>query len=255
MRDNNSFDIEFDFRNDKWCEQKDPDTHSKTLYEYHQRLWNKNLPNGEKFEIKINENYLELLSADEKFCYGSDTMINTYSHWKRQKDIMDRISFSEINEFNRISNTIGNFIIFPRKPNDEKYTYLHHSNTINMKRGAGCIKDRFDLTLECIRRFYLNMENNVLYNNTEDNPLYEVFKTYVFFFEKFKTFEDYCKFFLLDDLVDENYKKINFFIPFENFQVDGLPKSVDEYFEYKKNCINFIKRRNDKMLDFIKKMN
>ncbi len=249
ISDKDLFDVEFDLRNDQKCKglKPEPDSCSEILYSWHRNLWNKKLPNGEKFDIKLSENYLELLTMNEKFRFGSDWMINTYYDWKRQKDVIDEIPFSEINDFNRISNTIGNFIIFPRP-------YKTVENTINKARGCRReINDRFDLTLECIRLYY----------NHEKNPLYDVLKDYQWFFDLFispdnknggiSAFKEYCNFFLLQDLVDENYTKINFFLEFKNFNDDNLPKNVDEYLEYKKNCINFIKKRNKRMLDFIKK--
>ena len=48
--------------------------------------------------------------------------------------------------------------------------------TINGARGVNHkIQDRFDLTLECIKRFYIE----------EDSPLTEVFKRYSQFFNLF----------------------------------------------------------------------
>ena len=57
--------------------------------------------------------------------------------------------------------------------------------TINGSRGLNKkIKDRFDLTLECIRRFYLQ----------EDSPLYETLSRYESYFELFRDFKEYAKF-------------------------------------------------------------
>ena len=68
--------------------------------------------------------------------------------------------------------------------------------TINGSRGINHkIKDRFDLTLECIRRHYFN----------EDNPLSDTLQRYSDFFSLFQKFQGYIDFFLLQDLKCEIY--------------------------------------------------
>ncbi len=84
--------------------------------------------------------------------------------------------------------------------------------TINGSRGLNrSIKDRFDLTLECIRRFYINKES----------PLTETFQRYASFFNLFHDFGGYVDFFLLQDLVDDGYS-VKFFLPFESFNQPPL---------------------------------
>ena len=71
----------------------------------------------------------------------------------------------------------GNFIVFPK----------NSSNSINIVRGR-CekIKDRFDLTLDCIKKQY----------SDRDNPLSWVLKEYWFdFFDRFNSFNEYINFF------------------------------------------------------------
>ena len=80
---------------------------------------------------------------------------------------------------------------------------------INGARGTNSkINDRFDLTLECIRRYYFRKES----------PLQEVLLRYSDFFELFENFKGYVDFFLLQDLVSNNYETINFYLPFDNFK-------------------------------------
>ena len=98
------------------------------------------------------------------------------------------------------------------------------------------INDRFDLTLECIRRFYKD----------EDSPLYETFFRYHEFFDLFGSFEGYIQFFLLDDLVDEK-GNIKFYLPFDNFESKPDFKDVNEYLIYKKKTIKFITARNKRI--------
>ena len=81
--------------------------------------------------------------------------------------IVNQIPSKEINSFFSNCSTIGGYIIFPAKQVDKKMT-------INASRGLNrSIVDRFDLTLECIRRFYIN----------EDSPLSDTFKRYSSFSE------------------------------------------------------------------------
>ena len=63
--------------------------------------------------------------------------------------------------------------------------------TINGERGWNKrIVDRFDLTLECIRRYYLDIES----------PLKETLERYKSFFLLFEDFRHYVEFFFLQDL-------------------------------------------------------
>ena len=93
-------------------------------------------------------------------------------------------------------------------------------------------RNRFDLTLECIRSFYAN----------ETSPLSDTLKRYSTFFSLFQDFKGYVDFFLLQDLVTEDYLSIKFYLPFNGFNNKPLPNNVDEYQSYKNNVINFIKR-------------
>lgn len=72
--------------------------------------------------------------------------------------------------------------------------YTIGAMTINGARGFNqSIADRMDLTLECIRRYYVGQRS----------PLTETLARYPDFFGLFETFSGYVDFFLLDDLVDE----------------------------------------------------
>ena len=126
--------------------------------------------------------------------------------------------------------TIGQFILFPSNKIDKKAT-------INGARGLSArIVDRFDLTLECIRRHYLNGES----------PLREVLLRYRDFFDLFGDFEGYIEFFLLQDLVHDG--KVKFHLPFQDdWPTQPLPKSIEEYEEYISNTIRFVVSRGRRM--------
>jgi hypothetical protein len=67
------------------------------------------------------------------------------------------------------------------------------------------------------------------------------------FFGLFRDFRGYVDFFLLQDLVTENYIEINFYLPFDNFISVPSFRNVDDYLLYQKKVINFINKRNNKI--------
>lgn len=226
-------DINFDFYSDT-PKGKDPDSYSATLRKYHQILWNKPLPNGLRFDLDDNTpRLLHHKSELGEFLLSSDSIGHTYSKVKSLSHIVDQIPSEEINSFFSICSTIGAYIIFPAKKIDNKMT-------INGSRGLNrSIKDRFDLTLECIRRFYIN----------ESSPLSDTFQRYSSFFSLFQDFRGYKDFFLLQDLVEGNDLSIKFFLPFDSFDQPPLPSNVEEYQSYKKHLIGFVRARNQRMLN------
>ena len=116
------------------------------------------------------------------------------------------------------------------------------TQSINQSRGVNIlIDDRFDLTLECIRLFYLDKEN----------PLYFDLLRYKEFFNLFDDFMGYIHFFLLNDLIDEN-SDIRFYLPFDGFKTRPTFSDISQYLLYKKGVINFIKSRNTRIEDFIR---
>ena len=99
------------------------------------------------------------------------------------------------------------------------------------------IKDRFDLTLECIRRHYAN----------EPSPLTDVLARYADFFDLFENFAGYVEFFLLQDLVTTECRRINFFLPFDDFQRPPLPQVLAEYRTYSRKLTAFVFARNTRI--------
>ena len=92
-------------------------------------------------------------------------------------------------------------------------------------------------TLECIRRFYLGLQS----------PLHEVFLRYRDFLGLFRDFCGYIDFFLLQDLVTENYAEITFFLPFDDFISAPNFHSVNDYLLYQERVIDFINKRNSRI--------
>ena len=227
-----NIDINFDFRKDSKC--GDPDTDSQKLYKAHAFLWNKMLPCGKRFDLKIIGDCYGRLLIKNNLCanLSSDRMCPHFDG--KYNDKFDGwLSDLEIEELKHKVRTIGGHIVFP----------AHKKNgfTINQARGVSrIICDRFDLSLECIRRFYKN----------EQSPLYDTLTRYKDFFNLFVDFRSYINFFMLQDFIDEK-EQINFSLPFDNFNRPALPQSVDEYKQYKNHTIDLMNSRNKRILESI----
>jgi hypothetical protein len=226
-------DIDIAFRMSADSNGKDPDTHSKTLKGYHKFLWSKELPSGELFHLEegVAKRYLTFRGIAGEHFLSSDSIGNSFSYHrgKQFSSVLSQINPSLLKEFREINLTIGGFILFPGNKIDGRAT-INGSRGLNHK-----IADRFDLTLECIRRHYLSM----------DSPLREVLDRYGNFFDLFIDFRSYVDFFHLNDLVSSDCSKIRFFIPSEPlFESSGLPSDVAHYLEYRANSMNFVRLRN-----------
>jgi hypothetical protein len=234
----NRIDVTFDTRSDS--RGKDPDSASKTLKQYHKLLWSKHLPNGKMFSLDDKHRYSYLYHNSElgEYFLTSDGIIHTYSRWRNTQHIIKQVPRDEMKSFLDIACTVGGYLLFPGNKINNQYT-MNQARGINKK-----INDRIDLTLECIRLYYQN----------ETSPLFEVIKRYGDFFALFVDFKGYCEFFLLQDLVNEDYSKVNFFLPFYGFISNPIPRDLEEYNEYKKNKIEFIKKRNQRIDDYNKQL-
>lgn len=228
----NKIDINFDYREDSRC--GDPDIDSKKLYTAHELLWARTLPCGNLLDLEIaatngrlfikNNNTNDNLSSDRMCPHFNGRYGGRFDDWLPQSDI---------DELKRKVRTIGGHIIFP----------AHKKNglTINQARGMNrLICDRFDLTLECIRRFYIK----------EESPLYETLKRYDYFLDLFVNFSGYTNFFLLQDFLDKE-GEIKFSLPFDNFNRSPLPKTVDEYSQYRISTLEMLNRRNKRIAEII----
>jgi len=207
----------------------DPDRDSPTLRAYHKQLWSKPLPNGGFFQLDTNSSgaYLRYKSAHGDLILGSDAITNSFCRHKRLASLINQVPPAKVKELFDHGSTISAYTIFPSKQIGRKYS-------INQARGIHSkIGDRFDLTLECIRRFYLS----------EENPLNETLCRYSRFFELFGDFKGYVDFFLLNDLVADDYSSINFYLNFSDFDASPFPKDVQQYLAYSSNTIDFINAR------------
>lgn len=221
-------DTAFDFRTD--ASGKDPDSYSPTLKHYHKLLWSKALPSGRLFHLddSVRGVYLHHGSELGEFHLCSDSVIPTFTKWASMTHITELFSEKENEEFRRIGYSIGGMMIFPGNKIDGK-------QTINGARGFNRkIADRFDLTLECIRRHYLG----------QGSPLGETLARYRDFFALFKDFDGYVEFFMLQDLVTDEGSAVKFFMPFDDFKTPSVPRNGDTYKEYRRLSIEFIEARN-----------
>lgn len=243
-----NIDITFDFTTDTpkywdnfWDDKilggggADPDAASKTLQTYHQFLWSKPLPNGEYIDLTSGKgsNYLTW----KNFRFGSDSILASF-RYVRYREIVENVSKSISNyqdfieSFIRKTYTIGGSIIFPKE------------NSINRARGVNpFIKDRWDLTLECIRKYYRN----------EDSPLYETLVMNKEFFDLFVNFKEYVDFFFLQDCVSEDYQSVIFWIGDGDLSKNPMPKSVDEYLQWIEKQLEFVEKRNKRIESSLKK--
>jgi hypothetical protein len=242
-------DTTFDFRSDTPTKKRDPDTledpdtFSQTLRRYHKLLWSKPLPSGVEFEIEYHTSsppyYLRHRSEAGEFFLASDTVVPSFYKEQDIADVIQALPGDELEAFHTLGYTIGGMMIWPANQIDGKMT-------INAARGCHPrIKDRFDLTVECIRRYY-NDPSKLL---NEYNPLGKTLHRYADFFELFGDFRGFVDFFLLQDLVTEDYSAVNFHTtPFEKFETYPFPKSVKAYRAYKQKASNFIEARNKRIL-------
>lgn len=237
-------DVDFDFTTDTptywskyWekdsllgCVNRDPDSASKTMQLYHKLLYSKPLPNGEMMDLHIGSgpNYLTW----KDFRFGSDSIIVSFRYTRYRKMIEQVANYlpnyhEYMETYVHKSYTIGGEIIFPKT-----------QGGINQSRGCNpLIKDRWDLTLECIRKYYQN----------EESPLYSVLLQNKNFFDLFIDFKGYVDFFYLQDCVTDDYSEVKFWLGNGEFEYYPLPKTVNEYLLWIEKELEFVNHRNSRI--------
>lgn len=235
MNRGDKIDITFDFRTDT-PPGKDPDAHSQTLRRYHQLLWSKCLPDGHCFELleTTPRSYLHHKSELGEFWLSSDAVIPTFSQTPGYRHIIRQVSLRELEWFNTITYTIGGMMLFPGQRVDGKMT-------INGARGFHPgIRDRFDLTVECILRYYRHLSS----------PLHDTLARYADFFGLFGDFRGFIDFFFLQDIVEDDFSTVKFFTTFDNFKASPLPHCKEQYISYMNNAIGFVEARNRRIFEY-----
>ncbi|MBO5646105.1 MAG: hypothetical protein J6S59_03195, partial [Clostridia bacterium] len=174
------------------------------------------------------------------FRFGSDSIVASfrYSKFRPILDMIEQQVFDYkgyMENFLRKTYTIGGAIIFPKR----RY------GSINRNRGCNAqIRDRWDLTLECIRRYYLN----------EPSPLYDTFMNEKNFFDLFVDFKGYVDFFFLQDCVSQDYQSVKCWLGNGEFGNHPLPETVDDYFCWMENNLEFVRKRNRRIQEYCSKV-
>ena len=229
----NDIDVEYCFYDDPdYVGDADRDSH--ILQGWHAQLWSKALPGGDQMLWSTDQEFPCLTHGSHlgAFRVSSDTIATTHANYSRSRipEMWAELGSFERNGYERGFYRIGGFIVFPR-----------HDRSINQLRGSNpMISDRFDLTLECIRRHYLG---------TQENPLGEVLQRDAAFFSLFGAgpdgFATYVEFFHLQDLIDGD--SIRWFDEFKgehwSFDVSPLPRSAAAYRLYLDNVLAFVTAR------------
>ena len=142
-------------------------------------------------------------------------------------------SFSEyLENYLHKTYTIGGTIIFPK-----------HRGSINQARGCSSkIRDRWDLTLECISRYYRG----------ESSPLDNVLRKDKSFFDLFIDFKGYVDFFFLQDCVDKDYR-VKLWLDTPLFEDNPMPTNVEDYCRWINSQLDFVEKRAKRISDYCKK--
>jgi len=220
----------------------DPDTHSETLRKYHRLLWSKELPNGKVLELsdKKDGKYLYHSSDLGEFNFKSDSIDGSFYFVKKMDQIHIQLKNGEKDKIFDRFHIPGSYSIFPGDK-------VEGVMTINQARGCNLkIVDRLDLTLECIRRHYLGI----------DNPLASTLRAYSKFFDMFDSFEGFVEFFLMQDMYDFSNKRIKFLLDFDDsFPNKPYPKNLDEYYRYIDASFSFCESRTKRMVEYSNHLN
>ena len=140
-----------------------------------------------------------------------------------------------MNAFYELGCTIGAYLVFPFPVQVDGAW----QRSINQERGTKReIRDRFDLTLECIRRHYL----------AEWSPL-KTLALHSDCLNLFGDFRGYVDHLLLNDLVDDT-GTIRFYLPVSDFDRDALPTSVEAYREIMRRSMDFVSARNKRIVRY-----
>lgn len=212
----------------------DPDTRSKTLRLYSQLLWSKPLPNGEVMELEDGRSKFYLRWKD--FYFSNDSITASFRYY-RNRPLLEKVK-KVVGDYQQYVESylhklyqIGGEVIFPSAVGG-----------INQTRGfRSVIRDRWDLTLECIRRHY----------NGEDSPLAKVLDKNKSFFDLFVNFKGYVDFFFFQDCVDETYSRVFLWMETPLFIKNPIPQTVEQYKEFVNSEIDFVEKRNKRINDYI----
>lgn len=167
--------------------------------------------------------------------FGSDSITASfryknylYMFEQIKKAVPDYRKYYE--DYLAVSDTIAGYVIFPK-----------HQNSMNQCRGTrSSVCDRWDITLDCIRRFYLG----------EKSQLSDVLETDREFYELFIDFKGYVDFFFLNDAVSADYSSVDQWAHFPAAGESALPQTCEEYLQYIEKELQFIRKRRERIRKF-----
>lgn len=236
-----TIDPDLDFAED-YRKGSDPDRWSQRLYDWQLLLWSRKVAGLKPFELEVvwSAGYtMRLTTANRSLRLASDGLMQTWSTpgWRRRfaPEVFEEIE-ADRDDFYRIASTIGGYILWPLNGPGQS------GQSINQTRGrTRQIDDRFDLTLECIRRAYDEPD--------ADNPLSECLVRYSDFFELFGDFRTYVRFWLLDDQLTPDGGVRSFMTGerIDEFRPAGVAQSVEEYARFREGSIRFVRTRNQRI--------
>lgn len=212
----------------------DPDAKSPTLRAYHQFLWSRPLPNGEIMQLESGRSRYYL--RWKNIYFGSDSILASFRYWDNKAFIMKVKDEAEdfrglIENYIHKSYTMGGVILLP-------------SFQWCLNQARGChkrIRDRWDLTMECIRRYYIG----------EPSPLSKPLQNSKEFLDLFVDFKGFVDFFFLQDLVSEDYSKVNLWYETALFESNPMPKTTAEYIDFIQKELEFLEKRNARIQKYV----
>lgn len=215
----------------------DADRDSAILRRWHQILWSKELPGGQRLKWQLDTwGSLTAETASGSVRVSSDTIATTHANYVRAGvgRLWAGLGPEEQERVERALYTIGAFLVFPT-----------HPQSLNQLRGtSSAIADRFDLTLECIRQHYVGERTNPLSGVLEiDEGFFRLFG------EGADGFAAYVDFFYLQDLVADG--RIRWLdgatVDVWSFDSPALPFTESTYRSYLENVAAFVSARNSRI--------
>ena len=171
------------------------------------------MPNGASFDLVASPPpvYLHHSSDLGEFWLSSDSVIHTYTRWESMRPIIEQFP-RRTTRISALSCTpSARCMVWPANRVDGKLT-------INGVGGFNrSISERFDLTVECVRRYYLGASS----------PLGLTFGRYQRVLRAVLVhFHGFVEFFLLHDIVTDDCSRVKFFMPFDDFKPPAVPRDV-----------------------------
>lgn len=228
-------------------EDRDPDIECEELYALHRALWGRAHPGVDPFKLEVvqtSRRYELALTTRNgaRIRLASDAMINTWTRpgWAHRysfsSELLAEIA-ADTDDFFRVASTPAAYTVWPLNGPGQT------GASINQARGTDpLLGDRFDRTLECIRRHYQDRD--------AVNPLGDRLDVYAGFFDLFGDFDTYVRFFLLDDLLTEDRSAVRCLMsdgPVTGFAEPAVARSPEQYAMLRTRSIAFIQARKDRM--------